>query len=781
MKPHAVRNALLVPVLIGAALATTGITAASAASAGDPLVAGLAIPATAPTLGLWSPVKGWPLVGLHAALMPSGVVMTYGSPTGAGPQDGRTFDLWDPAKGLDDPAAHYTLPNAQSIDSFCSAASLLTSGSMLITGGSSTVSGLSPLASTIFNPRTNTPTALAATLKYPRWYGTMITLQDGRVVVVGGGKPYVTDAYKDVAGSLSRNDVSMIPEIYTPGAGWSALGGAASQDAAGPDLNRWWYPRLWVAPNGKVFGLSAEKMWSLDVSGAGKTTTLGTFKSGYDNTTKPNVGPTSTAVMFDIGRILQVGGNGAANGAPTASSAAASIIDIRGAKPVVAETAAMANPRQWANSTVLPNGRVLVTGGTRFGDNAGTDAVYGAEIWDPATGRWTAGASASVYRGYHSAAILLPNGSILSTGGGLPGPARNFNAEIYYPPYLFTTVNGTATLAPRPSIKSLNASGFAYGAQMTITLDDASRIARVALIGLSSTTHSFNTGQRFIPVSFRQSGTKVTVSLPAQAHVAPPGYYMFFLSDQAGVPSQGRIVALGGSTATPPSAPEGGGVNWVAIGNGASRISHGADGTTVAIDAQAGTLWTYAGDNSWTQIKAPVAMTDVAVVSRTSLYAIGADRAVYRYNGAAWAAVGQNALSVGAASDGTVVVTRADNSIWRKSADDNGSAWKQTAGRALRVAPQSASRLWMIGLDKAVYGSVAGATWFKYGTDARDLAVAPDGYLLVSSANDSSLWGRDSSVATSSWTAIQGSAQSVAMADDGVLMVVAPNGTVYRR
>src|SRR5690606_29291188 len=151
----------------------------------------------------------------------------------------------------------------------------------------------------------------------------------------------------------------------------------------------------------------------------------GDFKTGVSADTRPNVGPTSTAVMFAPGRILQVGGNGYYDGHPTPSSAQATVIDINGADPVLTETAPMSVGRQWANATVLPDGKVVVTGGTRRANNGGSDAVYHAELWDPATGTWTDGASAAVVRVYHSAALLMPNGTVLSTGGGAPGPVNN--------------------------------------------------------------------------------------------------------------------------------------------------------------------------------------------------------------------------------------------------------------------------------------------------------------------------------------------------------------------
>ena len=515
----------------------------------DPLLANLAIPDAAPEKGMWSPTAPWPLIGLHAALTPSGTVLTFGAAPGQGVQDGRTFDIWDPARGLDI-STHYLLPNAQAVDSFCAGATNMVSGAMLISGGNSDASRYSPLASTAFDPARQIANPVAAPLAYPRWYASMITLPDGRPLIVGGGKPYVVEAYKNVAGSLQYNDVSMTPEVYVPGSGWRTLPGAASRDAFGPDFNRWWYPRLWVTPRGSVFGISSEKTWFLDATGNGAITAA-TFKTAADPNTRPNVGPTSTAVMYDVGRILQVGGNGYANGQATPSSAQATVFDVNGTGLAVSSVASMTYPRQWANATVLPNGRVLVTGGTRYADNAGNDAVREAEIWNPATRGWTVAAQAANYRGYHSAAILLQNGTVLTTGGGAPGPVNNLNAEVYYPPYLFTRVNGRATLAARPRLASIGANQYVHGATATIQLATNGAIANVVLMGLGLTTHSFDSGQRYQRLAFSQNGQTLRVAMPANANLAPPGYYQVAVVDTAGVPSRGVIVALAAAAPQP--------------------------------------------------------------------------------------------------------------------------------------------------------------------------------------------------------------------------------------
>jgi YVTN family beta-propeller protein len=514
----------------------------------DPLFAGLAIPADAPSKGMWSATQAWPLNGLHSTLLPNGRVLTYGTPTGAaGTQDGRYFDVWDPAQGFAT-VSHRTTYRVDQVNSFCSSAAFLADGRLLVSGGNS------PFDSSEFTPSDGTVTTSLSRMADERWYGTMLALPDGRALMLGGSTPYgALRAYQDPLAAINGGIVSMTPEVFEPGAGWRSLFGAQSREAFGPDFHRYWYPRAWVIQSGEVFGISSEKMWFMSADGVGSIRVAGDFKTGVDAATKPNVGPTSAAVMFAPGRVLQVGGNGYHDGHATPSSALATVIDVTGATPVVTETAAMTFARQWPSATVLPDGRVAVTGGTRFGNNGGADAVYEAELWNPVTGTWATGARAAQIRVYHSAAILLPNGTVLSTGGGAPGPVNNLNAEIYYPPYLFRAASaGGAELAPRTELTAISALKASYGETLEADLSRADAVGSVVLVGASSVTHSFNTTQRRLELEFTQAGTRLAIAMPPSANAAPPGYYVLFVLDAAGVPSPGVILGVGPATAPPP-------------------------------------------------------------------------------------------------------------------------------------------------------------------------------------------------------------------------------------
>jgi YVTN family beta-propeller protein len=591
----------------------------------DPITSGLTVPADAPQKGMWSTTLPWPLNGLHSVLLPNGKVLTFGTPLGdAANQDGRSYDVWDPSRGFGS-ASHQSSFQADRVNSFCGTAAFLADGRLLVSGGNS------PLDSNLFGSTDNSVVTSPFRLADERWYASLITLPNGQPLILGGSTPYgALDAYSNPDTYANNGSVSMTPEVYDPATGWHSLFGAQSRTAFGPDFNRYWYPRAWVAPNGKVFGISTEKMWYLDPAGNGAVTVAGNFKTGVDEATRPNVGATSAAVMFAPGRILQVGGNGYRDGYASHGSKLATLVDITGAAPVISETAPMSFARQWPSATVLLDGRVAVTGGTQYGNNGGADAVYAAEIWNPATGTWLVGPSAAQIRVYHSAAILMPDGAVLSTGSGAPGPVNNLNAELYFPSYFFrAAAGGGAELAPRPQITALSALRGAYGGQLQADVSpNGATIAKVVLIGASAVTHSFNTSQRRQELPFLQGGSRLAVGMPASANDAPPGYYLLSVIDSNGVPSPGVIVVIGGSTPPPPPPP-----SVLPHGSVVSLTSSNVPDSSLAIDtAGQGVLSTTAStDAPHTQFIVRDGLADASCVSLESVAVPGQVLRHYNY------------------------------------------------------------------------------------------------------------------------------------------------------
>jgi hypothetical protein len=197
----------------------------------------------------------------------------------------------------------------------------------------------------------------------------------------------------------------------------------------------------------------------------------------------------------------------------------------------------MAFPRTEHNLTMLPDGTVLVTGGSRNSDVGDTaSAVHEAEVWSPTTETWTVLAAMQTPRMYHSTALLLPDGRVLVAGGGRDFPeVDQLSAEIYSPPYLFK--------GPRPAITSAP-TGIQYATAFSVATPDGARIASVSLVRSGSVTHAFNQNQRFVPVTFQAASGGLTIQAPANANLAPPGYYMLFIVDTNGIPSVAAMVKL---------------------------------------------------------------------------------------------------------------------------------------------------------------------------------------------------------------------------------------------
>ena len=430
-------------------------------------------------------MRAAPIVQLHVHLLTTGKVLTwghYGDP-----------QIWDPATGT------FTAVPAPSL-LFCAGHDFLPDGRLLVAGGHiSDVHGL-PNAN-VFDPASETWQALPA-MAQGRWYPTNTTLPDGEVLTV--------------AGTDSAGINVPVPEIWN-GTTWRRLTTAS--------LALPLYPRMFVAPDGRVFYAGEEQQSRyLDVTGTGHWTDGPLRKFGPPR-------DYGSAVMYEPGKILYVGG-----GDPPTNSA--EIIDLNQPNPAWQYTGSMIKARRQMDATLLPTGDVLVTGGTSspgFNDPAG--AVHGAEIWHAASGTWTGVASSAVTRIYHGTALLLPDGRILFTGSGDASGAKDEkNYELYSPPYLF---NG-----PRPTIAGALPARVAYGQSLKVETPDGATIAKVTLIRFSSVTHAFDQSARLVPLTFTGGTRALTIVFPAGPDVAPPGPYLLFLVTAGDVPSEGQILLL---------------------------------------------------------------------------------------------------------------------------------------------------------------------------------------------------------------------------------------------
>jgi hypothetical protein len=233
-------------------------------------------------------------------------------------------------------------------------------------------------------------------------------------------------------------------------------------------------------------------------------------------------------------------------GSTTGSTAATAIVEIEdfnqgtSTAPVLRTGPSLNVGRKFLLPIILPNGKVVVFGGTSQGTSNTANYVYVPEMFDPeneAQG-WVTLPAATVGRTYHGTALLLPDGSVW-TASSTPSQCTNeYRTEIFKPSYFSVT---------RPTISGAPTVG-GYGQSITIPTPNPSGISRVSLVGLGAATHHFDTHVRLIWLQITgTSSNTVTVSAPLNANLAPPGYYMIHVLDSSLVPSTAQIIKIPGS------------------------------------------------------------------------------------------------------------------------------------------------------------------------------------------------------------------------------------------
>ena len=437
-------------------------------------------------VGQWSSVLPMGYESVHSILLPNGKVLYWSVRA-----ESLHPQIWDPSTNSVTPAA---LPG---YELFCAGHSYLPNGHILVTGGNIADNVGLPNAS-IYNPFNNTWNPVTD-MNAGRWYPTNTTLANGDVLVIAG----------DIT---SRQDTNTLPQVWQTASGtWRNL---TTAQRALPT-----YPMMFLTPAGEVVYVAPDiTSHILDPAGTGSWSVLGNANWGYRDY--------GTGVMYDTGKILMTGG-----GSPPTNTA--EILDLNAQNPAWQYTGSMSFARRQANATVLPDGNVFISGGSSgLGNDNAQFPVYATEMWNPSTGTFTLMAPISVYRGYHSTAVLLLDGRILSSGGDIGGA----NGEIYSPPYLFKGARPTLASAPSTA---------AWGQDFFVETPDNASIAQVSLIRITAVTHSFNQDQRFMRLTFSQASGGLDITAPADGNIAPPGPYMLFLLNSEGVPSIGKVIYLG--------------------------------------------------------------------------------------------------------------------------------------------------------------------------------------------------------------------------------------------
>jgi hypothetical protein len=426
--------------------------------------------------------------------------------------------VWNPADDTDRSAQTY------SDDLFCSGHAWLPDGRLLVAGGAP----IGSLRAThIFSPSaTGGAWTKVNDMQQARWYPTVLTLPDGRILAVSGSGATGVEVFD--------------------GTNWSLIAGATRDF-------RELYPSLHLIPSGEIFYSRAG--WAMadtvDTTTAflrmtgpatGVWTSLGQ-QQFHDRQEGMAVVQIDATVAPPTTRIHVIGGG--YTGVPAARNPqSVETIDVTtltgAAWAAPADT--MNYPRTNANGVLLPDGTIFIVGGQRAGKwAADPQPVLEAEIYDPTSSppSFTLTPPMEFPRQYHSIAVLLPDGRVLCAGGidpTHPTERDQRSMEVFSPPYL--------DRGPRPVIMSApNAA--TYGSVITVATNDAARVSSVVLIRPNAVTHHTDAGHRFvrIPIVATTAAT-IDVRAPADGAIAPPGPYMLFLVDDDRVPSIGHFIRL---------------------------------------------------------------------------------------------------------------------------------------------------------------------------------------------------------------------------------------------
>ncbi|MEJ2864575.1 galactose oxidase early set domain-containing protein [Actinomycetospora flava] len=377
-----------------------------------------------------------------------------------------------------------------------------------------------------FNPYTESYERVGD-MVFKRWYPTLTGLSDGGVIAVSG-----LDGTGEVLNGQN--------EIYNP---------ATRTWTERKDLTQYFptYPALFQTAREDVLFYSGANS-GYGPAEAGRVPGFWNLKN---NVLSPLPGMRDPDLLETAGsawagpvqdqRIAVVGGGGV--GESPRSTGRIDTIDLDSPNPTWQPGPMLPEGTRYPNLTTLPDDSMLISNGSRDYRGKGDSNNHNARIYRPQTNTLDYAADPAVGRNYHSASMLLPDGRVMVVGSDplfndlantIPGTFEQ-RIEIYTPPYLFRGPQPRVTDAPPTA---------ALGDTITVASPDAARIKTARLMAPMASTHVTDTHQRSIALDMTVRADGVSVTLPDDRTIAPPGRYMLFLNDDRGVPSVGRWIEV---------------------------------------------------------------------------------------------------------------------------------------------------------------------------------------------------------------------------------------------
>ncbi|MGA5115842.1 galactose oxidase-like domain-containing protein [Streptomyces pseudogriseolus] len=363
-------------------------------------------------------------------------------------------------------------------------------------------------------------------MKEARWYPTLTTLSDGKILSVSG----LDDIGQLVPG---KN------EIYDP----------ETKEWEYTDKVRQFptYPALFLMQNGKIFYSGSNAGYGPDDVGRDPgvwDVKTNKFKK-VPGLSDPDLMETSNTVLLPPAQdetYMVIGGGGV--GESQKSSEKTRIVDLKADDPAFVDGPSLDKGTRYPQASILPNDEVLISGGSQDYRGRGDSNILEARIYDTEKNELRRVADPLVGRNYHSGSILLPDGRVMFFGSDSlyadkantkPGEFEQ-RIEIYTPPYLYGD-DEQPDLSGGPQTIKRGGSG-------TFTSRDAASVKKVRLIRPSATTHVTDVDQRSIALDFTTDGDKVTVTVPKNRNLVQSGWYMLFVTDANGTPSKAQWVQV---------------------------------------------------------------------------------------------------------------------------------------------------------------------------------------------------------------------------------------------
>ncbi|GAB2604607.1 hypothetical protein Aab01nite_78320 [Paractinoplanes abujensis] len=362
-----------------------------------------------------------------------------------------------------------------------------------------------------------------------RWYPTLAELPGGDVLAVSG---------LDEFGRILPGD----NEKYLR---------AERKWVAAPELKRYFptYPALHLMADDRLFFSGSNSGYGSDTEG--RTPGLWNLEDNsfevVPGLAQPRLTETSSSVLLAPAQDqkVMIFGGGEVGESPVSTTRTA-IADLDTSNPIYEPGPDLPEPVRYLSTVLLPDDTVFTTGGSSgyrggpYGGKPRSD-LFTSQIYQPASNSFATAAESTVGRNYHSEAILLADGRVITLGsdplydetGKNPGSFEK-RIEVYSPPYLFQGERPVITGGPATVRR---------GATVTFGTD-SKNVRRARLVRPSAVTHVVDVDQRSVAVDITPTEGGLAISIPQRKGLVPSGWYMLFLVDDKGVPSVARWVQV---------------------------------------------------------------------------------------------------------------------------------------------------------------------------------------------------------------------------------------------